>query len=254
MNRRNRAPRVSVVMPAYNAERYIEEAIQSVQVQTMPDWELVVVDDCSTDTTPELLRELSHQDERIVPVFNRMNRGAAGSRNVALEICAGEYIAFLDSDDLWRPSKLDVQLRLVQATGADIVYSSYAMFDERGKRHYNDFIVKESTSFDDMLRRNEIGCLTALMRRELAQQYRFSEDIYQEDYALWLALLRDGCKAVGIAEVLADYRIRAGSRSFNKFASAKNRWRVYRDFLHLPLRRSAVAMVGYAVNGIIKYR
>ena len=90
----------------------------------MPDWELVVVDDCSTDTTPELLRELSHQDDRIVPVFNRMNRGAAGSRNVALEICAGEYIAFLDSDDLWRPSKLDVQLRLVQATGADIVYSS----------------------------------------------------------------------------------------------------------------------------------
>ena len=105
-----------------------------------------------------------------------------------------------------------------------------------------------------MLRRNEIGCLTALMRRELAQQYRFSEDIYQEDYALWLALLRDGCKAVGIAEVLADYRIRAGSRSFDKFASAKNRWRVYRDFLHLPLGRSAVAMVGYAVNGIIKYR
>ena len=160
----------------------------------------------------------------------------------------------MDSDDLWRPSKLDVQLRLVQATGADIVYSSYAMFDERGKRHYNDFIVKESTSFDNMLRRNEIGCLTALMRRELAQQYRFSEDIYQEDYALWLALLRDGCKAVGIAEVLADYRIRAGSRSFDKFASAKNRWRVYRDFLHLPLGRSAVAMVGYAVNGIIKYR
>ena len=79
MNRRNRAPRVSVVMPAYNAERYIEEAIQSVQVQTKPDWELVVVDDCSTDTTPELLRELSHQDGRIVPVFNRMNRGAAGS-------------------------------------------------------------------------------------------------------------------------------------------------------------------------------
>lgn len=254
MNRNDRAPRVSVVMPAYNAERYIEEAIRSVQAQTMPDWELIAVDDRSADKTPEILRELSRRDDRIVPVFNDTNRGAAGSRNVALDICTGDYIAFLDSDDLWRPNKLDVQLRVAQATGADIVYSSYALFDERGKRHYNDFIVKGSTSFNEMLRRNEIGCLTAFMRRELARQYRFPEDIYQEDYALWLALLRDGYKAAGTPEVLADYRIRAGSRSFDKIESAKNRWRVYRDFLHLPIGRSAAAMVGYAVNGLIKYR
>ena len=105
-----------------------------------------------------------------------------------------------------------------------------------------------------MLARNEIGCLTVLIRREILQQHLFPEDIYQEDYALWLTLLKEGYRAVGVTEVLADYRVRVGSRSFNKLKNAKNRWRVYRDYLRLPLIPSMKAMACYTFNGLKKYR
>ena len=247
-------PLVSVVMPAYNAEQYIEEAIRSVQEQTMEKWELIVVDDCSTDNTIQLVQSIAKDDDRIRLLLNQINQGAAASRNRALNECRGQYVAFLDADDVWRPGKLNVQIEKAEAAHADIVYTSYALIDECGKRRYHDFIVKEQTSFREMLVRNEIGCLTVLIRRDFLQRYHFPEKIYQEDYALWLTLLKDGCKAVGVTDVLADYRVRAGSRSFNKVKNSKNRWKVYRDFLKMPIIPSVKVMVGYAINGLKKYR
>lgn len=247
-------PLVSAVMPAYNAEQYIEEAIRSVQEQTMENWELIVVDDCSTDNTIQLVQSIGKDDDRIRLLLNQINQGAAASRNRALNECRGQYVAFLDADDVWRPEKLNVQIEKAEAAHADIVYTSYALIDECGKKHYHDFIVEEQTSFRKMLARNEIGCLTVLIRREILQQHLFPEDIYQEDYALWLTLLKEGYRAVGVTEVLADYRVRVGSRSFNKLKSAKNRWRVYRDYLKLPLIPSMKAMACYTFNGLKKYR
>lgn len=110
-------PEISVLMPAYNAERYIEAAIRSLEEQTVEKWELIVVDDCSTDGTAQLLRRLAAEDPRIRPIFSAENRGAAASRNLALEQCRGSYVALLDADDLWRPRKLERQLALAEKTG-----------------------------------------------------------------------------------------------------------------------------------------
>lgn len=247
-------PIVSVIMPAYNAERYIEEAIRSVQAQTMEKWELVVVDDRSTDGTAGLIRNLADQDSRIRPIFSQINRGAAGSRNLALDMCQGQYVAFLDADDLWYPQKLEKQLEKAANTGADIIYCSYALFDGSGKKCHADFIVEEQTTLERMLVRSVMSCSTVLLRASAIRANRFPTNLYHEDYAFWLDLLRSGFTAVGVTEVLASYRVVNGSRSFNKLKSAQNRWRIYRDYLKLPLIPRAKAMVGYAINGLKKYR
>lgn len=247
-------PLVSVIMPAYNAEKYIEQAIRSVQKQTVRSWELIVVDDRSTDKTAEQIRRLAAEDMRIIPVYSETNHGAAESRNIALRQCRGEFVALLDADDVWHPQKLERELERVRETDADLVYSSYAMIDEQGTRCFSDFIVEESTDLQSMLNCNTIGCSTVLMKAKVLEKRPFVTDFYHEDYVMWLSLLQAGCKAVGVRDILVDYRVARGSRSFNKLKSAKNRWRVYRDYLKLPLIPSVKAMAGYAINGLKKYR
>lgn len=247
-------PLVSVIMPAYNAEKYIEQAIRSVQKQTVRSWELIVVDDCSTDKTAEQIRRLAAEDMRIIPVYSETNHGAAESRNIALRQCRGEFVALLDADDVWHPQKLERELERARETDADLVYSSYAMIDEQGTRCFSDFIVEESTDLQSMLNCNTIGCSTVLMKAKVLEKRPFVTDFYHEDYVMWLSLLQAGCKAVGVRDILVDYRVARGSRSFNKLKSAKNRWRVYRDYLKLPLIPSVKAMAGYAINGLKKYR
>ena len=247
-------PLVSVIMPAYNAEKYIEQAIRSVQKQTVRSWELIVVDDRSTDKTAEQIRRLAAEDMRIIPVYSETNHGAAESRNIALRQCRGEFVALLDADDVWHPQKLERELERARETDADIVYSSYAMIDEQGTRCFSDFIVEESTDLQSMLDCNTIGCSTVLMKAKVLEKRPFVTDFYHEDYVMWLSLLQAGCKAVGVRDILVDYRVARGSRSFNKLKSAKNRWRVYRDYLKLPLIPSVKAMAGYAINGLKKYR
>lgn len=247
-------PLVSVIMPAYNAEKYIEQAIRSVQKQTVRSWELIVVDDRSTDKTAEQIRRLAAEDMRIIPVYSETNHGAAESRNIALRQCRGEFVALLDADDVWHPQKLERELERARETDADLVYSSYAMIDEQGTRCFSDFIVEESTDLQSMLNCNTIGCSTVLMKAKVLEKRPFVTDFYHEDYVMWLSLLQAGCTAVGVRDILVDYRVARGSRSFNKLKSAKNRWRVYRDYLKLPLIPSVKAMAGYAINGLKKYR
>lgn len=247
------APLVSVVMPAYNARHYIQDAICSLQEQTVKNWELLVVDDCSQDGTPQLLAQLAREDARIHPVYNEINRGAAASRNLALDRCTGEYIAFLDADDMWRPDKLARQLEKAEATGADIIYCSYAMVDASGRPCYPDFLVEETTDLDTMLGCNVFGCSTVLLRRDALADRRFRTGFYHEDYVLWLELLQAGCTAAGISDVLADYRIVDNSRSHDKAKSALHRWRIYRRYLNLPLGKSLSAFFRYAAGGLKKY-
>lgn len=127
------APLVSVIMPAYNSERFIEQAVRSVRMQTMQRWEMIIVDDCSTDKTAEQIKRLAAEDPRIIPVYSERNHGAAESRNIALRQCRGEFVALLDADDVWHPQKLERELERARETDADLVYSSYAMIDEQGR-------------------------------------------------------------------------------------------------------------------------
>lgn len=245
---------VSVIMPAYNSGRTVEESINSVLNQTYKDFEIIVVNDCSTDNTAQIVTEMVKKDKRIKFYNNPENCGVSKTRNFAISQAKGEWIAFLDSDDLWRETKLELQLELADKEGADIVYSSYSMVDINGEKKCNDFIVSPVTDFEKMLVRNEIGCLTAMVKTEVMKNYTFSGDFAHEDYVLWMSILKSGCKAAGHTSVLADYRVYPGTRSANKFRAAKNRWLIYRNNLGLSVFKSFVSLVKYMFNGLKKYK
>ena len=246
-------PLVSVIMPAHNAEDTIAAAIRSVQAQTVRDWELLVLDDCSADDTFAAAQRLAEEDARICPLKNGENLGAAKTRSRGLEIARGEWIAFLDSDDLWRPAKLEKQLALADQTGAKLLYTSYCLFsEETGLRR--DYLVPARTDYASMLRENVIGCSTAMVRRSALEGRRFPEGVYHEDYALWLSLLRGGCTAAGCTEVLADWRVSENARSFDKRAAAKHRWDILRRVEQLPLAEAVPAFAAYALRGLKKHR
>lgn len=252
-NMKSDTPVVSIVMPAYQAEPFVEEAIRSVMAQTVTDWELLVLDDGSSDATPEIIKRLAREDSRIHYLPNATNLGVAKTRNRGFDLCRGAYIALLDSDDVWHPDKLEKQLALAQRTEADLICCSYAIVDIRGNPVKPDYVVPERINFSGLLKENAIGCSTVLLSANAMQRYRFSADFYHEDYVLWLQMLRDGCKAVCCREVLVDWRYLPNSRSFNKRKSAVNRWAIYRRYLHLPFFESLYCFVSYAFRGVKKY-
>lgn len=245
---------VSVIMPAYNSQRTIESTIRSALSQSYSDIEVIVVNDCSTDLTDEIVKRIVKEDSRVKYFVNEKNSGVSYSRNFAISKASGEWIAFLDSDDLWRSDKLECQLKLAEESRAELIYASYAMIDIDGNKRCNDFIVDPATDFDKMLVRNEIGCLTAMVKREVMQKYTFSGEYAHEDYVLWMCILQDGYKAVGEPKVLADYRVYPGTRSANKFRAAKNRWIIYRKKLKLSVFKSFSSLVKYMMQGLKKYK
>ena len=247
-------PLVSVVMPAYNAAAFIEEAIDSVVKQTVQNWELIVIDDCSKDNTRDVVLAVAEKDSRVRLVCNEQNMGVAKTRNRGLEMCGGQYVALLDSDDYWKPTLLEKMIARAEETTADIVYCSYEMVDEQGEKVCNDFVVPPKTSFEESIVRSVITCSTVLMTSKLAKENRFPVNMYHEDIALWFQLLRDGAVARGVPEVLAAYRQRRNSRSADKLITACRRWPIYRKHLRLPFFRSIGVMIRYGYYGLIKFR
>lgn len=254
MTMKEKLPIVSVIMPAYNASEFIEEAISSVVSQTMTDWELYVIDDCSTDNTFQIARKLADSDSRIHILRNETNQGVAKTRNRGMELSGGKYVALLDGDDYWNDHMLEKMVDCAEKTRADIIYCSYELVDDNKCKVCNDFIVPEETTFDESIIRSVITCSTVLITSNIAKKHRFPTDVYHEDIALWFELLRDGKKARGIQDVLASYRQRENSRSAGKFRSACRRWMVYRNYLKMPLWKCAVTMLQYSYYGLIKYK
>ena len=246
-------PKISIITPAYNCEKYLPDAVKSVLSQTFTDWELLIIDDCSKDNTYRYMKKLAEKDKRIRIFQNKVNSGSAATRNYGVRLARGEWIAFLDGDDLWREDKLEKQLAAAERSGAEIIYCSYSMVDKDGRR-LSDFLVPERTSYSEMLEENVLGCSTVLLSRRIFSGFQFSTEYYHEDYALWLQLLRLGFPAFACRDVLVDYRILNGSRSNDKLRSAKHRWLIYRKAERLSFVSSAHAFAGYIRHGIEKYK
>lgn len=245
---------VSVVIPVYNAERFIGQTIESVQAQTYQEWELIIVDDCSSDHSWKIVQSYVRKDSRIKTIKLEKNSGVAIARNSGIKQAKGKYIALLDSDDIWLEDKLERQVALAEKRTASIVYCSYDFIDEKGEQIKKPFIVPEVTSYKSMLSSSVISCSTALIDSDLLKQHLFNPGFYHEDYVLWMELLKlPGIKAVGDTKVMAHYRQLSGSRSKNKGNAAKERWNTYRKALGLNLFLSTVAFVQYAVKGVLKY-
>ena len=249
----NQNPLVSVILPAYNAEGFLEAAVRSVMAQTVQNWELIILDDGSQDATCTIAQRLAEEDERILFSPNGENMGVARTRNRGIAMSRGAYVALLDSDDLWQPDKLEKQLARLEQTGADICYTAYAIIGLHGEKVRPDYLVPEQATFQKLLKENVIGCSTVLLRGEVARANPFKTEFSHEDYVLWLQLLQAGYKAAGCTEVLTQWRYLDGSRSFNKKKAARNRWRIYREYLHLNFFRSGWLMGHYVAASLKKY-
>ena len=250
-NQQNTEPLVSVIMPAYNAERFIEAAISSVLAQSVQNWELIVIDDCSCDRTYQLA--MAQKDPRIWVLRNEVNSGVAKTRNRGIALARGKYVAFLDSDDIWHPEKLERQIERLESSGAGLCYCSYAIIGEKGQRVKADYLVPATACLKDILKENYIQCSAMLIRAEIVKKYMFCTDFYHEDYILGLDILSGGDTAVGCTEILLSWRYIESSRSFNKIKSARNRWRIYRSYLKMPWYRAAYFFLHYGAAGFHKY-
>lgn len=246
-------PLVSVIMPAYNAARFIEEAIHSVVNQTEKNWELFVIDDCSSDNSFEIAQRQAAKDPRIQVLRNSTNLGVANARNRGIGLAKGEYIAFLDSDDIWHPEKLERQLDKIKNSHAVICYCSYQIIGAAGEKVRADYLVPETAVFEDILKENYIQCSAMLIKADIVKKYLFNTEFFHEDYILGLDILGAGEQAVGCREPLLSWRYLENSRSFNKKKSAINRWKIYRNYLHFPIYKALYLFACYATAGFRKY-
>lgn len=250
-------PLVSVVTPAYNSARFILETIESVQAQTHPRWEMIVVDDCSQDNTCELVESKAEKDDRILLVRLAQNRGTAVARDMAMEKARGRYIAFLDSDDLWTMNKLEEQLDFMKEKDAAFSFTSYRMIDETGKALGSPVLVPNLIDYKGLLNNTIIGCLTVMLDRSKTGPLSMSNSHVQrgqEDYVLWFRLLKSGHVAHGMRKELASYRLVQDSLSRDKLRAARRMWKLYRETEGLRLPYSAWCFFNYAVRAYLKNR
>lgn len=250
-NRNN--PLVSVIIAAYNAEDYLDLAIQSVVGQTMTDWELFVIDDCSKDTTYAIAQKWEQRDARIHALTNEQNQGVSRTRNRGIDLAKGKYIALLDADDIWYPEKLDRQVLKFGEPNVGIVYCTYDIIGATGQPARPQYHAPASVSYEALLKENVILCSSMVIPAQILKKYKFTTDFYHEDYVLSLNILKEGYRAIGCEEALVSWRLIENSRSFDKRKAAKNRWRVYRQYLHLPLYKAIAVFSAYTIAGIKKY-
>ncbi|MFO8088286.1 MAG: glycosyltransferase family 2 protein [Desulfatiglandaceae bacterium] len=245
-------PVVSVITPVYNSENFVSDAIKSVLEQNFTDWEMIIVDDCSTDNSVEVCMGFAGQDSRIRVMELDKHSGPAVARNAAIRVAAGRYIAFLDSDDFWHRNKLDLQLELFKRTGAPLAYSAYEKIDEK-KRNKNRIIsVPESIDYYGLLNATVIATVTAVYDTARVGKVMMPDILKRQDYALWLKILRIGGKAYAVSKPLACLRKRSGSVSSNKLSAMRYTWMVYRRIEKLSVGRSIYHFFNYAVRALIK--
>ncbi|WP_369141873.1 glycosyltransferase family 2 protein [Streptomyces sp. R44] len=245
-------PLVSVVMPVYNSAATLGAAVRSVLSQTHSDVELLVTDDKSSDGSMDLLTEFARQDERVKPVSAPEQGGAGRARNLAIERARGDYVAFLDSDDLWLPEKTARQIEFAAAADAPLTFTSYYKMDADYEGESTDFVpngrvvrAREHVDYRAMLVRDYIGALTAMYDRRVLGTRLMPEMRKRQDYALWLSIMRDGADARGLAEPLAVYRAhQAGSLSSNKMSLIPYNWELYREHEGLSVPRATRALAG----------
>ncbi|MER2507178.1 glycosyltransferase family 2 protein [Amaricoccus sp.] len=247
------APLVSVITPVRDAAGTLPATVASVRAQTRGDWEMLLIDDGSTDGSAALAAGFAAADPRIQALAQESHLGTAAARNRGIAAARGRYVAFLDADDLWRPEKLARQLAFMAAGGHVFAFSAYRRMDEAG-RPLGVVGVPARVGYEDLLRDNVIGCLTAIYDARALGPVEMPPLVRRQDFGLWLRLLKLTPHAHGQDEVLADYRVRPGSLSRNKFAAARDNWRLYREVEALPPARAAYYFLRCAGAGLLKAR
>lgn len=218
---------VSIIMPTYNSEKFILKTIESVINQSYKNWELIITDDHSTDNTVELIKSSYVNENRIRVYPLSINQGAAVARNNSIKEAKGRYIAFLDSDDIWFPRKLEKQLAFMQKTKCDLTYSSFIVVNEKGeKKGYVN--ADNKVTYKSLLKRDTIGCLTVMYDTAKNGKVYMPLIRKRQDWALWLNILKqDNVISLGIKDTLAQYTLRQDSLSSNKIKLLKYTWQIF---------------------------
>lgn len=244
---------VSIVMPAYNCEKYVAEAINSVLAQTYKSWELLVIDDGSKDNTLQIINEFGNKDIRIRPLQNEKNMGVSATRNRGIELASGDWIAFLDSDDMWEPTKLEKQLKVAEKKSAEFLFTRSLYINEDGEPFKGIFEVPEKVSYKKLRNHNIISCSSVLVNKKFFENIKMEKDEMHEDYAVWLRILKLGVTAYGVNEPLLIYRISRNSKSGNKIKTVKMTYKVFR-FIGINPIGSAYFMARHVLASVGKYR
>lgn len=246
-------PIVSIITPCYNGEQYIEDTIKSVISQDFPDFEMLIIDDCSSDGSARIIKQYSTKDQRI-KYFKTSKKSGSPSlpRNIGIENSRGKYIAFLDADDIWLPKKLDSQVRFMEDNNLDMSYSFYEKIDWNGVRDNRIVKTRIVATYKSLLISNSIPCLTSMIRKSVIGDTRFKH-IQQEDYCFWLDILNKGVQAHNLCEVTALYREAKNSRSANKLDMFKGHWNVIRNHQNIGFLQACYYMITYAISGFSKY-
>lgn len=246
---------VSIITPLYNGERFVGQTIESVLVQTYPNWEMIIVNDGSEDNGAEIVRRYAEQDKRI-KLLEQPNGGCASARNHGLREAQGRYYCFLDSDDYWDPEFLSEQLLFMAEKKAAIVTCSVRRVDENGKAILNPQIVPEKMDYFDILKSCNLPCLATVIDSTRFHDIYFREELrnLRDDYALWLSLMKQTDYAYGNQQVLASYRISSSQVTGNKRKVIIPQFMVNYKVEKLGLCRSLYYLAHWAWNGYMKYR
>ena len=247
-------PKISIITPTYNSERYIQETVTSVQQQTEENWEMIIVDDCSTDNSVAIVEEIATKDSRVKCYVLERNQGAARARNKGLEVAQGRFITYLDSDDLWLTNKLKHQVDFMERQGCAFSCTSYGVIDEFGKLLNKEIYMLPKVNYKGFLMNNLLQTVGIMVDISIVdKKHLVMPDMRRrQDAATWLHILKAGYDCYGIDEVLALYRRTPGSLSGDKKKAVKGMWVLYREVEGLSLWFSAYCFLRYAMLAVWK--
>lgn len=246
---------VSIVTAAFNAEEHLEDTFDCLRSQTYEDWEWLVTDDGSSDTTFDVLKRFAREDSRVKPTRLPLNSGAAVARNASLDRACGQYIAFLDADDYWYETKLQRQLSFMADKRVEFSFSPYEIWDENlnSCSKLVDIDTPDHCTYKDLLgKRVTLGCSTVMVTADLLADRRMIDIRTGQDYEFWLRLLKDGAVAHKVPFPLTKYRVHANSISRNKVKKAIRQWSIYRNILHLGIVPASFYFCLYAYRAVFR--
>lgn len=243
---------VSIIMPMYNAEEFIKDSIHSVLKQSYSNWELLIIDDCSTDRSKQIVFEYIKKSKKIKYLKHKNNLGVSEARNTGIKNSRGRFIAFLDTDDIWTPKKLEKQIKFMRDNNYIFTYTSYYIVDENNNKTGKDLKAPEKLNFENLLKGNNIGCFTVIIDKKEISEIEMPK-IKHEDFATWLDILSQGYTAYGLDEKLGYYRKSDNSLTANKFYSSIWTWNIYRKYLDLSFIRSSYYFFYYIWNSLNKH-
>ena len=244
---------ISIVMPSYSSEFFLHKTINSIINQTIKNWELIIVDDCSPDNSNEVIKSYIAKNSQIKLIQLEKNMGPSAARNRGIKESKGRYIAFLDSDDIWASDKLEQQLNFMNKKDADISFTAYNLISEKQDERIGVFNIPEKINYLQLLKNNVIGCSTVIYDTKNLGKVFFPEIKKRQDYALWLLILRKVDFAYGLNEPLTDYMLRENSVSSNRLSAAYYTWKVYKDVENLSLFKSFYYLSNHLLKGVKKY-